>query len=152
MNYWLLKTDPDTYGWEHLKALPKRTDMWEGVRNYQARNYMKDMKKGDLAFFYHSVFKPLAIYGIVSIVKEHYPDPTQFDSESKYFDPKATQENPRWVVVDVKYKKEFKKPITMDELKQVEGLESMVLLRKGSRLSIQPVTAQEWEIVTSLRP
>lgn len=150
-NYWLLKSDPDTYGWPHLLADDNQSDHWEGVRNYQARNYIRSMKKGDQAFFYHSVIKPLAIFGTVRIIKEAYPDPTQFDSQSKYFDPKSNPDDPRWSVVDVQAHEEFDPPITMDELREVAGLENMVLLRKGSRLSIQPVTADEWRIVMSRR-
>lgn len=149
--YWLMKSDPDTYGWENLKAEKNKTDHWEGVRNYQARNYIRSMKKGDLAFFYHSVIKPLAIFGTVKIVKEAYPDPTQFDPESKYFDSKSKESDPRWSVVDVKVHKEFSSPITLEELRETPGLEDMVLLRKGSRLSIMPVTEAEWEIVMGLR-
>ncbi|RMG34095.1 MAG: EVE domain-containing protein, partial [Methanobacteriota archaeon] len=131
MSYWLLKSDPETYGWEDLKAAPQQTDCWDGVRNYQARNFLRDMKIGDLAFFYHSRISPPAIMGIVRVVKEAYPDPTQFDSRSPYFDPKSTRENPRWVMVDIQYQQDFFPPITLPELREVPGLENMVLLQKG---------------------
>ncbi|GAB4181673.1 MAG: EVE domain-containing protein [Calditrichia bacterium] len=151
MSYWLLKTEPSVYGWKDLMNRPGRTDMWEGVRNYQARNYMRDMEIGDRAFFYHSVVKPQVITGVVEIVREAYPDPTQFDPSSGYIDPKATPENPRWFVVEVKALYEFDPPISREELKKIPELKDMVLLQKGSRLSIQPVTEEEWHIIHSLR-
>ncbi len=151
MNYWLMKTEPNTYSWEDLKAEPQRRDYWDGVRNYQARNLMKSMRVGDLAFFYHSVVKPQVITGIVRIVREAYPDPTQFDPQSPYFDPKSTPENPRWVAVDIEYVTDILPPITREELKAIPELQNMVLLKKGSRLSIQPVTPEEWQIILGLR-
>lgn len=151
MKYWLIKSEPSTFSWDDLKALPSKTTNWEGVRNYQARNFIKEMKLGDLAFFYHSVKKPIAIIGIVKIVKEYYPDPTQFDSLSKYYDEKSTQSNPRWGMVDVCYESEFSKIITLDELKNVSGLENMELIRKGSRLSVQVVSSTEWNIICNLK-
>ncbi len=150
MNYWLMKTDPDTYSWEDLKRQPERTDYWDGVRNYQARNLMKQMQVGDLALFYHSVVKPQIIPGVVRIVRAAYPDPTQFDATSPYFDPKSSPENPRWVAVDVQWVQDFLPPITREELKAIPELEEMVLF-KNSRLSIQPVTPAQWEIILSLR-
>ncbi len=151
MNYWLLKTEPGTYSWDDLKSQPGRRDYWDGVRNYQARNLMKTMKVGDLAFFYHSVVKPQVIPGIVRIVREAYPDPTQFDPQSPYFDPKSTPENPRWVAVDIEFVADIEPPIQRDELKIIPELQQMMLLKKGSRLSVQPVTPEEWQIILSLR-
>lgn len=151
MNYWLIKTEPNTYSWDDLKNLPKQTDHWEGVRNYKARNLMRNMKKGDRAFFYHSVVQPMSIMGVVEVVREAYPDHTQFDPENKYYDPKSPKDNPRWFMVDVQYKSDFDPPITRDQLKEIPGLEKMVLLKKGTRLSVQPVTPQEWKIIISLR-
>ncbi len=151
MNYWLMKTEPNTYSWEDFKAEPQRRDYWDGVRNYQARNLMKSMRVGDLAFFYHSVVKPQVITGIVRIVREAYPDPTQFDPQSPYFDPKSAPENPRWVAVDIEYVTDILPPITREELKAIPELQNMVLLKKGSRLSIQPVTPKEWQIILGLR-
>jgi predicted RNA-binding protein with PUA-like domain len=150
MKYWLMKTEPESFSWTDLKNAKNHTTHWEGVRNYQARNYMKEMKKGDHAFFYHSSVKPTAIMGIAKIAREAYPDFSQFDPASKYYDPKSTQENPRWFMVDIKVEKEFPLPITLEELKEVPGLEKMVLLQKGSRLSVQPVTLHEWEIIAGL--
>jgi predicted RNA-binding protein with PUA-like domain len=152
MKYWLVKTEPSVFSWEDLQKSPNQTSPWEGVRNYQARNFMRDeMKLGDRVFFYHSVAKPLAIMGIVQVVKEAYPDTFAFDPKSDYYDPKSSPENPRWVMVDLQFESAFTPPITLDELKQISGLEEMMLLRKGSRLSVQPVTAQEWEIVSNIR-
>lgn len=151
MKYWLLKSEPNTFSWEDLKNTTSKTTSWEGVRNYQARNFMKEMKIGDLAFFYHSVKKPTAIVGIVKIVKEYYNDPTQFDSSNKYYDEKSTLANPRWGMVDVCYESELKEIITLEELKNVSGLENMELTRKGSRLSVQVVSKSEWNIICNLK-
>ena len=152
MNYWLVKTEPETFSWDDLKASPKKTTSWEGVRNYQARNYMRDqMKKGDLVFFYHSVVKPLSIVGIAKVAREAYPDHYAHDPKNKYYDPKSSPDNPRWFMVDLQAVKGIAPPVTLDELKQTRGLEKMVLLQKGGRLSVQPVTAKEWKIVLGLR-
>ncbi len=151
MKYWLVKTEPSEFSWEDLKAAPGQTTPWEGVRNYQARNYMRKMQVGDLVFFYHSQTNPLAIIGIAIVVRGAYPDPTQFDPSSPYFDPQSTPENPRWETVDIQYQREFSAPISLPQLKEIPGLENMVLLRKGSRLSVQPVTEREWRIVSALR-
>jgi len=151
MQYWLFKTEPNTFSWEDLKACPNETTEWEGVRNYQARNFFKTMKKGDLVFFYHSVVKPMGIYGVAEITKEAYPDHYQFDPNSNYYDGKSNPDDPRWLMVDVKRKQDFDQVITRDELKTVPGLEDMMLLQKGSRLSIQPVTEKEWKVILGLR-
>jgi predicted RNA-binding protein with PUA-like domain len=150
MKHWLMKTEPEAFSWSDLKEAENQTTAWEGVRNYQARNFIKMMKKGELAFFYHSSTNPTAIMGIVKIVREAYPDPTQYNLSSKYYDPKSTEENPRWFLIDVKFEREFPMPITLEELKEVPGLENMMLLQKGNRLSIQPVSVHEWEIVAGL--
>lgn len=150
MRYWLLKSDPDTYGWNDLKNQPAGTDYWDGVRNYQARNFLKSMRLGDRALFYHSVVKPQIITGIVEIVREAYPDPAQFDPANPYFDPKSEPEHPRWVAVDVQIRREFQPPITREELKTVPGLAGMTLF-KNSRLSVQPVEPAEWELILKLR-
>ena len=151
MNYWLMKTEPEAYSWDDLKNKPNSTDFWDGVRNYQARNFMRDMKVGDKVFFYHSQINPSAIVGIATVVREAYPDPTQFDPESKYFDPKSKTDDPRWSVVDIRSEAEFAEPVTLPELRDIPDLEEMVLLRKGSRLSVQPVTEKEWKIITKSR-
>lgn len=150
-NYWLMKSEPDVFGWDDLIKRPKKTEPWDGVRNYQARNIMRDkMKKGDLVFFYHSNFKPPHIAGIAKIVRESYPDPTQFDPKEKYYDAKSKPEDPRWVVVDVQAVRKLKRPIGLPELKATEALEDMKLVQRGSRLSVQPVTEEEWNVVLQL--
>ncbi|MCG9892376.1 MAG: EVE domain-containing protein [Thermosynechococcaceae cyanobacterium MS004] len=153
MNYWLMKTEPSVFSWDDLRSHPQQTTHWEGVRNYQARNFMRDqMKLGDRVLFYHSVVKPQVIMGIAQVVREAYPDSFAFDPASPYYDPKSSIDSPRWVMVDIQYVSEFTSPISLDELKQIEGLDSMMLLQKGCRLSIQPVTPEEWQIVCNLRP
>jgi predicted RNA-binding protein with PUA-like domain len=151
MNYWLFKSEPDAFSIDDLRAMPGKRDHWDGIRNYQARNTMRDdMRKGDLGFFYHSSCAVPGIVGIVEIVKEAYPDHTALDSSEKYFDPKATAENPRWCMVDVKYKKKFKAIITLEKLKTLKSLNDMVLLRKGNRLSIMPVARKQWNVIVKL--
>lgn len=151
MNYWLFKSEPDAFSIDDLQAMRGKRDHWDGIRNYQARNLMRDeMKKGDQGFFYHSSCKVPGIIGIVEIVKEAYPDHTAWDPDSKYFDPKSSEENPRWVMVDVKFKQKFSQVLSLQELRKVKGLEEMVLLQKGSRLSIQPVTRGQWNKITHL--
>ena len=151
MKYWLFKSEPNVYPIEALAREKGRRTCWDGVRNYQARNLMRDeMKKGDLAFFYHSRVKPMAIVGIVEIVKEGYPDHTQFDPKNKYFDPKADPDNPRWFMVDIKLKEVFKRPITLAELKSDRKLEGLMLTAKGSRLSVQPVSRAHFDHICRL--
>jgi len=148
VNYWLMKSEPDVFGIDHLIAMPKKTEHWDGVRNYQARNMMRDdMKKGDLVFFYHSNCKVPGIVGIMQVVQESYPDFTSWDPESKYFDPKSSAENPRWFMVDVKFKRKLKRTISLNKLKEMPGLEQMPLVRRGNRLSIMPVSKQEWDTI-----
>ncbi|MCA1803652.1 MAG: EVE domain-containing protein [Rhodothermaceae bacterium] len=143
--YWLMKSEPDAFSIDDLASQPDQTTHWEGVRNYQARNYMRDeMKIGDGVLFYHSNAKPLAVAGTARVVSESYPDPSQFDPDSDYFDEKATEKNPRWQLVDVKLVKKFDKPVLRDAIKNEPELADMLLIKKGSRLSIQPVTAAEW--------
>ena len=152
LKYWLMKTEPNTFSWDDLKKSPRRTTCWEGVRNYQARNFMRDdMSKGDLIFFYHSVVKPQIIAGIAKVVREAYTDHYSLDPKSKYYDPKSSPDNPRWIMVDIQSVHDFKPPVTLDELKQIPPLEKMELLRKGSRLSIQPVRPNEWKVILKLR-
>lgn len=151
MNYWLMKTEPSTFGIDDLAARPKQTEPWDGVRNYQVRNWLRDaMKKGDQAFFYHSSCKIPGITGIVEIVKEGYPDDSAFDPSSPYYDPTSKIDKPRWYRVDVKLVKKFKQIITLDELRKIPSLQKMLLLQRGSRLSITPVTPKEWEVINKL--
>ncbi len=151
MQYWLLKTEPNTYSWEDLKNEQNMTTTWEGVRNYQARNLIRDeIKEGDLAFFYHSVVKPMAIVGIVEVVKAAYPDHFALDPQHKYFDPKSNADNPTWYMIDVQAREEFVRPVTLTELKSHPILQKMRLLQKGSRLSVQPVSPMEWRYIRDL--
>src|SRR5215207_3052979 len=147
--YWLLKTEPSTFSMADLMKAPKRTTTWDGVRNYQARNMLRDdMQPGDLVFIYHSSTDPTGIAGIAEIVRGGYPDETAFDAKDSHFDPKSKRDAPSWFVVDVKGVEKFDEVITLESLRQTKGLESMVLLKKGSRLSVQPVSAKEWEVIT----
>ena len=149
--YWLVKSEPDSFSFDDLLASPGRTTHWDGVRNFQARNTMRDdMKLGDLVFFYHSSTDPAAIVGIAEVAREAYPDHTAFDAKDSHYDPKSKQDAPTWMMVDLKAREPLPRPITLSELRGVKGLEKMVLLQKGSRLSVQPVTAKEWEIVCKL--
>ncbi|XFA72495.1 EVE domain-containing protein [Thermosynechococcaceae cyanobacterium Okahandja] len=149
---WLLKSEPSVFSWQDLKAAPNQTTCWEGVRNYQARNFMRDqMAVGDRVFFYHSNAKPPAIMGIAEVVKPAYPDHFAWTPESKYFDPKSTPDKPIWFMVDIQYRCDITPPITLPELRQTKGLETMLLLQKGCRLSVQPVTEVEWQLILSLR-
>ena len=149
--YWLLKSDPETFGLVDLKKSPKKTTMWDGVRNYQARNHLRDdFRVGDGVLFYHSQIQPPAVVATAEVVRSGYPDPTQFDRRSPSFDPKARKDEPRWFAVDFRLDREFTRPVALTEMRGVRGLEKMILLRKGSRLSVQPVTAGEWRIVNRL--
>jgi len=149
MNYWLMKSEPESFSIDDLKTM--KVEHWDGVRNYQARNMMRDeMKKGDQVFFYHSACKEPGIVGIAEVVKEGYPDFTAFDPESKYYDPKSSEEKPRWFMVDVKFKRKLKRAIPLQELKQQPELAEMMLLRKGNRLSINPVSKTEWDFILRL--
>lgn len=151
MNYWLMKSEPDTFGIQHLMARPQQTEPWDGVRNYQARNMMRDdMSVGDLAFFYHSNCSEPGIVGIVEIVKAGYPDITAMNPDSPYFDPKATVDNPRWYRVDVKFQRQLTHTITLQAMKQHLALNGMAVLARGSRLSITPVSAVHWKYILSL--
>ncbi len=151
MNYWLMKSEPTCYSLQDLKK--DKTEPWDGVRNYQARNFMRDdMRIGDLAFFYHSNCKKPHIAGICKISKESYPDHTAWNAGEYncHFDPKSTPENPRWFMVDVEFVEEFSKPILLQDLKKEAGLENMKILQKGNRLSITPVSAQEFDIICKM--
>ena len=151
MNYWLMKSEPNAFSIDDLQKMPDQTEHWDGVRNYQARNMMRDqMKIGDQVFFYHSNCDVPGIVGLMEVVCEGYPDHTAFDPQSKYFDPKSDPNNPRWIMVDIKYNRHTNRLIPLSELKEYEALENMQLVRKGNRLSIMPVTAAEWFIILKL--
>ena len=152
MNYWLIKSEPDAFSIDDLKNSPARRTHWDGVRNYQARNYMRDdMKKGDLVFFYHSNCETPAIVGIAEVASEAYPDHTAFDPKDHHYDAKSDPENPRWLMVDVRYKRKTKREISLQELKQHEKkLDGLALIRRGNRLSVMPVDKKHWEFILKL--
>ena len=149
MNYWLMKSEPHVYPWE--KLVEDKSTHWDGVRNYQARNMMRDdMKIGDLVFFYHSNFKPPHIAGVAKICKEGYPDFTAQDPKSHYFDEKATPENPRWMMVDIEPIIALQKTVSLQEMRDNPTLQGMKLLMKGSRLSVQPVSEDHFQIICKM--
>jgi predicted RNA-binding protein with PUA-like domain len=150
MQYWLIKSEPDVFSIHDLAKAKKKTTHWEGVRNYQARNFLREMKKGDLALFYHSNAEPSAVAGVVEVVREAYPDASAWDPRSEYHDPKASAENPVWSMVDVKLIEIFPRELPLDELRGVKSLAGMELLRRGSRLSVHPVTPAEFRTIQSL--
>jgi len=148
MNYWLIKSEPTAFSIEQLAKEKNQTTCWDGVRNYQARNFLRDdMKRGDLAFFYHSNCSPPGIVGIVEVVREGYPDDTAFDKASDHYDPRSSKENPQWYMVDVRLKETFPRMVTLEELKSIPSLNTMKILQRGNRLSVTPVTPSEWKEV-----
>jgi len=149
--YWLVKSEPNAFSFDDLLQAPTRTTCWDGVRNYQARNFMRDeMRVGDLALFYHSSAEPPAVAGVAEVVREGYPDETAFDPDDAHYDPKSRRESPTWYVVDLRAVERFDEPVTLTELRGEPGLDGMALLQRGSRLSVQPVRAGEWEVVVAL--
>ena len=152
MQYWLMKSEPDAFSIDDLAKV--KQEPWSGVRNYQARNYMwKDMRRGDGVLFYHSNAKVPGIAGLAEVASAAYPDPTQFDPESDYWDPKATPENPRWFLVDVAFKRKFKNVLSLEALKaNAELLGDFVLLNRGTRLSVLPVSKAQWQTLLKLEP
>ena len=151
MKYWLMKSEPDAFSIDDLRTCPKKTDHWDGIRNYQARNFMlDDMSVGDQVFFYHSNCDEPGVVGIMEVVRAAYPDHTALDPDSRYHDPKSTPDENRWMMVDVKYKKKFKQPVSLKQLKTDSRLSDMRLVQKGNRLSVMPVTAREWKIICNL--
>ena len=146
--YWLMKSEPDTFSFQDLKDRPKQIEPWDGVRNYQARNFMRDaMSVGDGVLFYHSNTKPPGIVGLAEVASQAYPDPTAFDKQSKYYDEKSDPNNPRWFLVDVAYKKDFKHQVSLEAMKAMPELAEMKVLQKGNRLSITPVSEQEFKAI-----
>jgi predicted RNA-binding protein with PUA-like domain len=153
VNYWLMKSEPESFSIDDLARAPRKTTCWDGVRNYQARNMLRDeMKRGDLAFFYHSNCVEPGIAGIVEIVREGYPDHTAFDPEDHHFDPDSDPDNPRWYMVDVRLVEKLPRTVSLRELKNFAGSElaGFRLLAKGNRLSVMPVTVSQWEFVKSI--
>ena len=148
--YWLMKSEPSTFSIDDLARSPAQTTSWDGVRNYQARNFMRTMAVGDHVLFYHSNADPPAVVGIAEVVRTAYPDSTQFDRRDKHYDPASTTSEPRWDMVDIKYVRTFPKPMTLNELRRDPVLKEMILLKKGSRLSVQPVTSSEWKHILHL--
>jgi len=146
--YWLLKTEPSAFSIDDLERLG--TAPWDGVRNYQARNNLRAMKLGERAFFYHSSAEPPGVVGICEVAREAYPDHTQFDPESKYYDARSKPEDPRWFMPDVRFVERFPRMVSLEELRRTPGLEAMALIQRGQRLSVQPVSVEEWAIVCSL--
>ncbi len=150
MQHWLMKSEPDVYGIDHLAAQPDGRDHWDGIRNYQARNMVRDqMQVGDAVFFYHSNCKVPGIVGIMEIASEAYPDHTAFDPESKYYDPRSKPDQPQWMMVDVRLISKFPRTISLAEMRTHPELEDMVLLRRGNRLSITPVSPEHWDFILS---
>ena len=151
MRHWLMKTEPNEFGIDDFADCPDQTEPWDGVRNYQARNMMRDdMKNGDRVFIYHSNCDEPGIVGVAQVVREGYPDPTAFDPDDKHFDPKSDPDNPRWYLVDVKFERKLRRTITLAELKSQGALAGMALVRRGNRLSVMPVSGDEWEHILSL--
>lgn len=150
MAFWLIKSEPGTFSIQDLAKAPRKTTSWEGVRNYQARNFLRAMQKGDLAIFYHSNAEPPAAVGVAKVVREAYPDDSAFEPKSAYHDPKAAPENPIWSMVDVRLVEIFPRPIPLEELRGVKALAGMELLRRGSRLSVTPVTPTEFRVIERL--
>ena len=153
MHYWLMKTEPTSFGVEQLAAAPRHTSAWDGVRNYQARNMLRDqMKKGDQAFMYYSSTDVPGIVAIMEVMREGYPDPTAFDRRHEHYDPDSDRKNPRWFMVDVQLKRRLARIITLDELRghADKKLKDFVLLRRGNRLSVMPVTKKDWDFILTL--
>jgi len=151
MEYWLLKTEPDCFSIQDLAKAPKRTTCWSGVRNYQARNFMRDgMKLGHHVLLYHSSCNPPAVVGVAKVCREAYPDDTSWDPDNEHFDPQSSKDNPRWFMVDIQLDQVFAEPIPLEQLRKMPQLKQMELLRRGSRLSVQPVRKAEFDAITRL--
>ncbi len=148
--YWLMKSEPSAFSIDDLQRAPGRTTSWDGVRNYQARNYMRAMRVGDQILFHYSNVDPPAVVGVAEVVREAYPDQTAFDRNDKHFDPKSNPARPTWDMVDIRLVRKFARPLPLDLLRKKPGLKRMELLRRGSRLSVQPVRPEEWKIVLKL--
>ena len=148
--YWLMKSEPTAFSFDALVRSPSSTNHWDGVRNYQARNYMREMRVGDKVLFFHSNCDPPEIVGIAEVAREVYPDHTQFDPNDAHYDPRGTRGKPIWEMVDLRAIKAFRSPVSLRVLRETRGLQKMVLLRKGSRLSVQPVSPEEWKIISKI--
>lgn len=150
MAYWLMKSEPDVFGLDDLVRRPNRTEHWDGVRNYQARNYLRAMRRGDLVFFYHSNCAEPGVVGIVEVTRAAYPDFTAWDPKSEYYDPKSTPDRPRWYMVDVRFRHRLLRPVTLAAIKAHPALADMPLVQRGSRLSVMPLTARQWNTILKL--
>jgi predicted RNA-binding protein with PUA-like domain len=151
MRHWLLKTEPESFSFDDLLRAPRRTTGWNGVRNYQARNFLRGaMKKGDRVLVYHSNADPPAVVGVAEVVREGYPDPTQFDPRDDHYDPDSPKDEPRWYQVDVKAVRKLRRAVSLEEIRSVKALAKMALVQRGQRLSVQPVTPEEFEAVVAL--
>ena len=148
MNYWLMKSEPDEFSIDDLAR--KKTEPWSGVRNYPARNFLREMRKGDGVLFYHSSCDEPGVVGIAEVATAAHPDPTQFDPKSDYFDAKSARDEPRWSLVDVKFKRKLKRVIALNELKSREELNGLALIRPGNRLSVLPVSKAQWDFILEL--
>jgi len=148
--FWLVKTEPESFSIEDLAKSPQQTTCWAGVRNYQARNYMREMKLGERVLVYHSSTDPKAVVGIATLARESYPDHTAWDKKDSHYDSQSTKDNPRWFMLDLKLEQVFPRPLPLDELRGIAALKDMELLRKGSRLSVQPVRKAEFEAIVKL--
>jgi predicted RNA-binding protein with PUA-like domain len=149
-NFWLIKSEPSVFSISDLEKAKNQTTHWDGVRNFQARNFIKEMKKGDQVLFYHSSSDPMSVAGVCEVVKEAYPDPTQFDPDDKHFYPSANPENPTWYMMDVKFVKEFKNPVALSDIKANPKLKNMRLVQRGNRLSVMPVTKEEFDEIVKM--
>lgn len=150
MQYWLMKSEPDLFSIDDLKNRPKQTERWDGVRNFQARNFMRAMRAGDLAFFYHSSCAEPGVAGIIEIAREAYPDFTSWDPKSRYYDARSKPQKPYWYMVDVRFERKLKRLVPLTELRQTRALKNMRLLARGNRLSIMPVSANEWKTIVKM--
>lgn len=149
-HYWLMKSEPSAFSIDDLMRAPKQITCWDGVRNYQARNFIRNMAIGDQVLFYHSNADPPAIVGMAAVVRTAYPDPTQFDKRDTHYDSASDPNQPRWDMVDIKFVRKFPRALSLEELRKDTKLKGMILLKKGSRLSVQPVTAPEWQRVVEM--
>ncbi len=151
MAYWLMKSEPESFGWDHLVGSPKRTTVWDGVRNYQARNHLRAARKGDGVLFYHSACAEPGVVGIAEVACDPHPDPSQFDPSSKYFDSTSRPDDPRWITVDVRARRKLRRFVSLAELRtHADELDDFALLRRGNRLSVLPVTEAQWEFILEL--
>jgi predicted RNA-binding protein with PUA-like domain len=148
--FWLVKTEPESFSIDDLAKSPGKTTCWDGVRNYQARNYMREMKLGERVLLYHSSTDPTAVVGVATVARESYPDHTAWDKKDPHYDPDSPKDDPRWFMVDLKLEQAFKQPITLESLRGVAALKDMELLRRGSRLSVQPVRKAEFDAIMKL--